>query len=640
MELNTSLKALYELAVQATLSAILALIAGPLAIFLANKLGAIDIPDSESHKKHAAPTPLAGGLVLFIALPILGLAFNLWKAPQIPQILAGAAVVFVFGILDDRYGLSAPQKFTGQLIATFIIISSGISVRMIESFRPPLPLPIIQVIDMGITIFWMVGITNAFNLIDSMDGLVAGLATITAGFFTLVSVASGQTLLAQLSAILFGASISLYLYNKTPARFFLGDSGAQVLGFLLAAMAILYRPHDLPQGSTWFLPILLLGIPIFDTTLVVISRLRRHKHIFQADLAHTYHRLVRLGLCPKDAVRAIQMMTSLLCISAISLMTLKPLVATSLFFGIALLGIGLILFFEIAVKIEDGGVKPMFNPQLSTAVENFAALFSNVQDADLDRPWHWNGHDEGVRFSFFVTNLELRQLAVKLASNQPRPKPVHRILSQYHAAYLDLQAALLGLTPTDADRSPTEQDWPARRALSHIVSADLGFSVTMRYALEAHRAGRWTSITPIPDEAYARLTGLSEPEYDALLNGPYENLLAYYRSLHPNLVAEFSNITNEELEKPAVFWEETHFPIHYRLHRYEAHVRQHTIQIDKTLSAIGLAPTEAQRLIRMLYAALSEVDGTFIGTRQTGDEAIKLAQTIAARTEELAEILK
>jgi UDP-GlcNAc:undecaprenyl-phosphate GlcNAc-1-phosphate transferase len=353
MELNISLKTLYEMAVQATASAILALIVGPIAIFLAHKLGAIDIPDSAAHKKHSAPTPLAGGLVLALTLPLLGTVFNLWKIPHIPQILAASVVIFIFGVWDDRRGLSAPKKFTGQILATALVIASGTSVKMIEAFRLPLPPSLALAADIGITIFWMVGVTNAFNLIDSMDGLVAGLTIISSGFFTIVSVASGQPELAQLCAILFGISISLYLYNRTPAKFFLGDSGAQVLGFLLAAVAILYTPYKLPQGSTWFLPILLLGVPIFDTTLVVVSRLRRRKHLFQADLAHTYHRLVHLGLIPRDAVRAIQIMASLLCISAMSIMTLPPLVATGLFGAIVLLGVGLIIFFEIAVKIED-----------------------------------------------------------------------------------------------------------------------------------------------------------------------------------------------------------------------------------------------------------------------------------------------
>ncbi len=282
----------------------------------------------------------------------------------------------------------------------------------------------------------------------------------------------------------------------------------------------------------------------------------------------------------------------------------------------------------------------MFNPALTAAVEQLAALFVNLPDTDLERPWQWKGHDEGLRFAFFVTNLELRQLAVKLAGSRTPPQPVHRILGQYHAAYLDLQAALAGVAPADADRAPSEQDWPIRKVYAHILGADLGFTAMVRYALELHRAGKWT-MEPASDEALLRQIGLSEKEYDDLLRGPYTTLLAYHRDLHSRIIPDFSSITAEELDKPAAFWEPEPFPIRYRLHRYEAHFRQHTIQVDKTLAAIGLALTESKRLIRMLYNALAEVDSALIGAEEnTQAGATALAQDIAARTEELSGSLK
>ncbi len=301
---------------------------------------------------HATPTPLAGGLVLFLALPILAAIFHLWDNPGIFWLLVASGVIFIFGLMDDTWGFSAPQKFTGQFIAAVVVILSGTSVKFLESFHVALAPWLIVTLDWMITIFWLVGISNAFNLIDSMDGLVAGLATISAGFFTLTCLASGQTELAQITAILFGLSLGLYFYNKTPARFFLGDSGAQALGFLLAVIGIIYTPPHLPQGSTWFLPILILGVPIFDTTLVVVSRIRRRKPVFQGDLAHTYHRLVKLGMSPRQAVLTIQSTALLLCSIAFIAMSLAPQVASLLFLMVVLLGTGLIIFFERAVRIE------------------------------------------------------------------------------------------------------------------------------------------------------------------------------------------------------------------------------------------------------------------------------------------------
>lgn len=352
MVIDISIEALIQLALQITSAIILSFIAGPVAIFFAKKLGAIDVPGSAEHKKHAAPTPLAGGLVLFLALPILITVFRLWNSPGLAGLMIAAGVIFIFGMKDDTQGLSAPQKFVGQFIAAGVVILSNNYVRVLESLHVPLAFWLIQILDWAITVFWLVGISNAFNLIDSMDGLAAGLATISAGFFTITCFAFGQAELAQITGLIFGLSLGLYFYNSTPARFFLGDSGTQTLGFLLAAVSIMYTPPQMPQGSTWFLPILVLGVPIFDTTLVVISRIRRRKPIFQADLAHTYHRLVRMGMAPAQAVLTTQITALLLCNAAFIAMSLTPQIATLLFLVVVLLGAGLIVFFERAVKIE------------------------------------------------------------------------------------------------------------------------------------------------------------------------------------------------------------------------------------------------------------------------------------------------
>jgi len=352
MEFDLSFNTLLDLTSRIALSAILALLLGPAAIYIAKKLGAIDTPGSAAHKKHTAPTPLAGGLVLFLALPILATIFHLWDEPGIFWLLAATGVIFIFGLIDDTRGLSAPQKFFGQFIAAGVVILSGTSIQFLEYLHLSLAPWLVATLGWMITLLWLVGMSNAFNLIDSMDGLVAGLAAISAGFFTLTCLASGQTELAQMTAILFGLSLGLYFYNNTPARFFLGDSGAQVLGFLLAAIGILYTPPHMPQGSTWFLPILVLGVPIFDTTLVVVSRVRRRKPIFLADLAHTYHRLVQLGMTPGQAVLTIQIMALLLCSIAFIAMSLAPQIASLLFLIVVLAGVGLIIFFERAVKIE------------------------------------------------------------------------------------------------------------------------------------------------------------------------------------------------------------------------------------------------------------------------------------------------
>ena len=282
----------------------------------------------------------------------------------------------------------------------------------------------------------------------------------------------------------------------------------------------------------------------------------------------------------------------------------------------------------------------MFNLKLLRAVEEFTTLMLPLSEKDLEREWRWKDHDEeGIRFAFFVTLQELRQLAVTLSTLRPKLTPAQHILSQYHAAYMDLQAALLGLSPEDAERAPAEGEWPVRRVYAHILGAEINFTITVRYALEKHRAGTWTPERMSDEDEY-RLAGMSEEQYRALSRGPLEEMLAYHREFHRATIEEFSKITDTELDLPSTFWEETRFPIRHRLHRYETHFAQHTVQIDKTLAAIGQAPSESKRLVRKIQAALAEAEGLLIGVEKTDDTAIlAAASSISERTKEVSDLL-
>lgn len=282
----------------------------------------------------------------------------------------------------------------------------------------------------------------------------------------------------------------------------------------------------------------------------------------------------------------------------------------------------------------------MVDTTLAHAVENFAALMLPLSEKDLERDWVWKDHDEeGIRFAFFVTLQELRHLAVTLSTLRPTPTPAQHILSQYHAAYMDLQAALLGLSAEDEDKAPAEGEWSVRRAYAHILGTDIGFTSVVRYALEGHRAGAWKRER-MSDEDEIRIIGMSEEDYETLTGGPLGGMLAYHRRFHAEIIQDFSRISAEELDLPSTFWEETRFPIRHRLHRYEAHFSQHTIQIDKTLAAIGQAPSESKRLIRKLYAALAEAEGLMIGMQKMDDTAIRASvSSISERTTEIRNLL-
>ncbi len=326
------------------LSIVLSLVLSPGGIALAQRIGLMDLPGRAPHKQHQKPTPLAGGTVLMLSLVLLLTLFDLWNEPSIFYLVCSAGLVYLFGLLDDARGLSALPKLLGQVVAGLWLISNGYSVHFVESVAGSiLPRSVTNWFDLGLTLFWLVGITNAMNMVDSMDGLVAGLSGITFLFLLPVTLASDQLALTALSVILLGICIGLYYNNITPARLFLGDSGAQTLGFLVAAIAMVYAPAGLPPAVSWFVPILLVAIPIFDTTLVTVSRLRRGVPVYRAGRDHLYHRLIRLGLSPARAVMTIHLMAILINCLAFIALTLSPLAANLVFGGILLLG-GVALF--------------------------------------------------------------------------------------------------------------------------------------------------------------------------------------------------------------------------------------------------------------------------------------------------------
>jgi len=244
--------------------------------------------------------------------------------------VAGLAML-AWGMIDDRFHLRPRTKIVGQIGVAVLAMSFGIQVRITQN----------PWIDLPLTLLWMVGLVNAFNFVDSMDGLALGLSTIALAFFVLVTLDAGQAELASLAAAARGGTLGLYIFNATPAVLFLGDSGAQLLGFLLASIGIAYVPAGagLPQGVSWFTPILVLGVPIFDTALVVISRLRHHRPVYQAHQDHTYHRLVAWGMHPSRAVLAMQLAAILLGLSAFIALNLTVLLANLLFGLIVLCGL-------------------------------------------------------------------------------------------------------------------------------------------------------------------------------------------------------------------------------------------------------------------------------------------------------------
>jgi UDP-GlcNAc:undecaprenyl-phosphate GlcNAc-1-phosphate transferase len=324
---------------------VFAIIASLIAIAFTRRMGLIDAPGAEPHKIHTRPVPVAGGIALLVVLTFGWIVKqndfgDLWK------VLLPASIVFAVGIRDDFRRVRFWVKLAFEILAACLLIAFGIQVHVIEVIFEGIPVPIADALDLAITILWLVGMTNAYNFVDSADGLVLGIAIITSIFLAFTSLFSDQMNLAHFMAFLAGTCYGLYYFNSYPARLFLGDSGALTLGFLLAATSMLYNPRVFPQPSSWFVPVMILGVPIFDILLVTFSRLRRGRSIYQADRGHTYHRLLAIGLPPHQAVITIHITSLLLGCLAFIAMNLLPFISNMLFIGTILTGIGLIMYLD------------------------------------------------------------------------------------------------------------------------------------------------------------------------------------------------------------------------------------------------------------------------------------------------------
>jgi UDP-GlcNAc:undecaprenyl-phosphate GlcNAc-1-phosphate transferase len=345
----TNLASSFFLFQEIFLAILVVVIVAWISIKLAVTLKLIDYPGSAPHKQHTRPTPLAGGIALLVALLITEAVFGTFADPNVKATFLGLVVIFLFGLWDDYKDIPPLVKLAGQAGAAILLIYLGVSIQIFESpqFFIRTNLMAARYLDWVLTVLWVVGITNAFNFVDSMDGLAVGLGGLAAAFFMIVTLDASQPLLSRHSALLFGACIGLYLFNSPPAMLFLGDSGSQTLGFALSALAIAYSPQGANQSSSWFVPIMLLWIPIFDMALIVFSRLRRGHPVYDASLDHTYHRLLNLGLGSFRSVVVMQVAALILSCLAFILLTEPPLTAN--------FGFGLILTISlIAILWLDG----------------------------------------------------------------------------------------------------------------------------------------------------------------------------------------------------------------------------------------------------------------------------------------------
>ena len=265
--------------------------ATPLIRRFALRFGVTDQPNQR--KIHSRPVPLLGGAAIYRAFILVLLFYgDRSYVNEVVGIFVGATFISLMGVADDRWGLGSYAKLLGQLAAAGVLIFSGVQVQVFGSW-----------LDIVVTLIWVIGITNALNLLDNMDGLAGGIAMIAAVYFTLLASMSGQYLVGALAAALAGACAGFLVYNWNPAHIFMGDTGSLFLGFLLAAVGIKLRFPSNSVMVTWMIPVLVLGVPVFDTTLVFVSRLRRGKNpLTTPGRDHLSHRLAQLTGSRREAV--------------------------------------------------------------------------------------------------------------------------------------------------------------------------------------------------------------------------------------------------------------------------------------------------------------------------------------------------
>jgi UDP-GlcNAc:undecaprenyl-phosphate/decaprenyl-phosphate GlcNAc-1-phosphate transferase len=270
---------------------------------LALRVGMVDLPGPR--KVHGQPIPLLGGLAMYGAVMLAILfAFDGAARAQSAGIVTGATLVAAVGFLDDRGWLHHQIKlFVAMPVAAGILLASGIHAQVFDVL---LPGRAGSIADGALTVLWVVGITASFSILDHMDGLCAGVAAMASIFFCMLAYLNGQTLVTTLAAAVLGAATGFLRWNFKPAKIFMGDGGAMFLGFLMATLGLKLRLEQANHLSGWLAPLLILGVTIFDTTLVTVSRSRRGLLPFTTPgKDHTAHRLSNLGLGQRGAVLAL-----------------------------------------------------------------------------------------------------------------------------------------------------------------------------------------------------------------------------------------------------------------------------------------------------------------------------------------------
>ena len=315
---------------------IVAYLITPFIARLAVKLNYLDNP--KSNKVHAHPTPLLGGAAIFIAFMVtMIIKCDAIGTPQIKALLLGTSLLFIIGLIDDKMGIMPGLKLLGQFLAAMIVIKAGLRIGFIKNYY----------LSTIITYIWVIGVTNAFNLLDNMNGLSAGLAGIASLFFGIIAYLNGQYLICVISLALAGSTLGFLKHNFPKAKIFMGDSGSFILGYVLSAVAVMGSWRNDAITPSLLIPIFVLGYPIFDTTLVSVMRTLQGRSIFQGGKDHSSHMLSLIGFKRYRAVLMVYLISICLGIAAITIRNISG--RSAIILGVATFIVMLILGIRLGI---------------------------------------------------------------------------------------------------------------------------------------------------------------------------------------------------------------------------------------------------------------------------------------------------
>jgi UDP-GlcNAc:undecaprenyl-phosphate GlcNAc-1-phosphate transferase len=302
---------------------VVGLVVTPIVREFAHRRELLDLPGGR--KVHQVPIPRLGGVAMAIAFgfaiagatiadPDLGSTLGL-RPNRAPAILVGVGLLLAVGIVDDTRGMKATVKLSSQVAIAGLAWWAGLSIDQLH-----FPGGIVELgpLSLPVTVAWIVGIINAVNLIDGLDGLAAGVVLTVLGGFGLLAAADGVDPTLYLIAAMMGAAVGFLAYNLHPATIIMGDTGSMVLGFVVAAIAISLTQDGVHPQAPW-VPIVALGVPLLDTAWAVVRRTARGEALFVADSGHIHHQLLRLGFSQRDAMLSLTAVSAGLAVVAVLL---------------------------------------------------------------------------------------------------------------------------------------------------------------------------------------------------------------------------------------------------------------------------------------------------------------------------------